>query len=244
MRLDTEGSGCLLIGDAAGRHIAIDSNEIMAKEDGSSIGQLQLQQEGGATTFGGNVLLTDGSGLYFHETGSASSLNWAIYPEWSDSNDPDLMFSYSDNDSDWVNGWLEPKSGGWRTHSDARLKTDIAPLGPMLDKLMALEPSTFRFVNTDPAARKILGFIAQNVETVLPELVTEKHGYKALTYDDFAVLAVAAIQEQQGQIDELRGQLDELRTQVAELMSPPTECKRLTDWQTISHELYLFCSAK
>ena len=59
------------------------------------------------------------------------------------------------------------------------------------------------------------GFIAQNVETVLPEFVSEdKNGYKqisdGLTSGYIAVLT-KAIQEQQTQIDALQSEINELK---------------------------------
>jgi Chaperone of endosialidase len=53
------------------------------------------------------------------------------------------------------------------------------------------------------AAAKI-GLIAQNVETVAPEVVHEdKEGYKYIDYQDLTALLVEAIKEQQGLIERL-----------------------------------------
>ncbi|GMH52061.1 hypothetical protein TrRE_jg10043, partial [Triparma retinervis] len=59
------------------------------------------------------------------------------------------------------------------------------------------------------------GFIAQEVEEVLPEIVgTNELGYKSIRYIGFTSLLVEALKEQQGVIDELRGDVEELRTQL------------------------------
>jgi hypothetical protein len=50
-----------------------------------------------------------------------------------------------------------------------------------------------------------IGFIAQDVEEVLPELVsTSEKGMKGLSYGQLTAVLVKAIQEQQKQIEELK----------------------------------------
>lgn len=51
----TENSGDLIVGPSTGSHIAFDPNEIMAKSNGTSTGNLYIQHEGGTTNFGGDV---------------------------------------------------------------------------------------------------------------------------------------------------------------------------------------------
>ena len=58
-------------------------------------------------------------------------------------------------------------------NSDRRLKTDIRPLGPALEKLASLPAVRFRFregTNRPPGPQ--IGLIAQDVQEVFPELVT------------------------------------------------------------------------
>ena len=50
-----------------------------------------------------------------------------------------------------------------------------------------------------------VGVIAQEIEEVLPEVVTTRdNGYKAVKYEKIVPLLIEAIKEQQEQIDELR----------------------------------------
>ena len=58
-----------------------------------------------------------------------------------------------------------------------------------------------------------MGFIAQEVEKILPEVVqTEKtsDGYKAIQYDKLVAILVEAIKEQQKQIDSLTIKVNKL----------------------------------
>ncbi|MFT4565998.1 MAG: hypothetical protein ACI9FN_000951 [Saprospiraceae bacterium] len=59
------------------------------------------------------------------------------------------------------------------------------------------------FKNRNFPTTKQLGFIAQNVETVVPEVVrTNADGYKAVDYSKITALLNEAIKEQQIQIEE------------------------------------------
>jgi hypothetical protein len=61
---------------------------------------------------------------------------------------------------------------------------------------------------------RAVGFIAQEVEQVLPEVVqTESttEGYKSVQYDKVVALLVEAIKEQQKQIESLKIQVNKLK---------------------------------
>jgi hypothetical protein len=63
-------------------------------------------------------------------------------------------------------------AGGLTQASDRRLKKHIAPLTYGLDTVMKLKPSSFQMKQGDGATR--LGFIAQDVKSVIPELIHEE----------------------------------------------------------------------
>lgn len=81
---------------------------------------------------------------------------------------------------------------------------------------MELKPSSYHFKQSFDNSPKSIGFIAQDVETIFPYLVdeftTDGITYKSLTYDNFSVLAIAAIQEQQKIIEEQQDILEQLKT--------------------------------
>ena len=55
-----------------------------------------------------------------------------------------------------------------------------------------------------------MGVIAQEIEKVLPEVVTTRsNGYKAVNYEKIVALLIEAIKEQQIQIDELKTKINE-----------------------------------
>lgn len=74
--------------------------------------------------------------------------------------------------------------------SDRRVKTDIRPLDEALALAKNLKPS--RFVHNGVPG---IGFIAQDVQEVLPELVVDRDGLLHVNYPQMVAVAVAAIKE-------------------------------------------------
>ncbi|HEM47680.1 MAG TPA: hypothetical protein ENO23_11625, partial [Alphaproteobacteria bacterium] len=73
-------------------------------------------------------------------------------------------------------------SGDLIHYSDERLKEDVEPISGALETVMRLEPVTFRYRSGDPryehlnlAGGRHYGLVAQQLETVLPELVRDVH---------------------------------------------------------------------
>lgn len=100
--------------------------------------------------------------------------------------------------------------------SDRRHKTDIQPLSAnALDLVGQLKPVTFLWKRPADEGMKgrQIGFIAQDVLPVLPEIVlTENNAEKTLglKYDSFIPVLTKAIQEQQAEISELKTKNNEL----------------------------------
>jgi len=94
--------------------------------------------------------------------------------------------------------------------SDKNLKKNIQPIS--IDKsseILRLEPVEFNY-NDDRTQRKHLGFIAQDMEKIYPELVTSQNNIKSLNYVELIPLLVLQIQKQQKEIDELKEQIIKL----------------------------------
>lgn len=103
--------------------------------------------------------------------------------------------------------------------SDARFKSNILPIENPLQKVQQLRGVTFDWKTKEFPERtfsdnRALGFIAQEVEQVLPEVVqTEKtaEGYKSVQYDKVVALLVEAIKEQQKQIEVLQKEIKKIK---------------------------------
>ena len=86
-------------------------------------------------------------------------------------------------------------TSGWAHSSDARLKTNVTALGGALDTVSRLQGVSFNW-KTNPAGDRQIGFIAQDVLGVLPEVVTgsEEEGY-GIAYGNLTALLVEAVKE-------------------------------------------------
>jgi len=107
-------------------------------------------------------------------------------------------------------------TGSWSKASDSRFKKDVAPLEGALPGTLMLRGVTFdwrreEFPERGFHERRDLGFIAQEVEAVYPELVvTGPDGYKSVDYAKVTPILVEAIKSQQRKIDELERRLERL----------------------------------
>ena len=93
--------------------------------------------------------------------------------------------------------------------SDIKLKDNITAITNPIGKIKEIGGYEFDW-NGKQSTHKghDVGVIAQEVEKVLPELVTTRdNGYKAVKYDKIVALLIEGIKEQQKQIDELKARL-------------------------------------
>ena len=94
--------------------------------------------------------------------------------------------------------------------SDQSLKTNIKPLETGLAEVMALQPRRYDWINGDGENKA--GFIAQEVEQVLPDLVApfkynDDEIKLGLKMGDMIPTLVKAIQELKAEVDSLKAQL-------------------------------------
>jgi len=89
--------------------------------------------------------------------------------------------------------------------SDVRLKENIVDLSNSLDKVLKLRSVNFTW-KSDPGLGMRVGFIAQEMEQIFPELVFTNpvDGFMGIDYESLVPILTKAIQEQQVQIDALK----------------------------------------
>ena len=97
--------------------------------------------------------------------------------------------------------------------SDESLKENIRDLDKGLDTVLALQPRRFDWKNGD--GNDIMGFVAQEVEEVMPELVhdfkySETETKLGLKMGDMVPTLVKAIQDQQEIIENLKSRIEQL----------------------------------
>ena len=91
--------------------------------------------------------------------------------------------------------------------SDVRLKENIKPIESALDKVSKLQGVTFDWKKSDSILdiKEDIGFIAQDVQKVIPELVREnKDGMLSMRHQGIAPILLEAIKELKQEIEELK----------------------------------------
>jgi hypothetical protein len=105
--------------------------------------------------------------------------------------------------------------------SDVRLKTGVSTITDALAGVLSLKGVTYRydtaqFPEMRLSKRPQIGFVAQDLERVYPQLVkTRDDGFKAINYSQLVPVLVEAIKEQQSMIAELRDKIDQLHKRPA-----------------------------
>ena len=124
------------------------------------------------------------------------------------------------------NGCLQNFSGtsiAGTCSSDLRLKTNVLPFAPVLDKLVQIQPVHFNWKADEHPEYHFgtalnSGLIAQEVEKVFPEMVTvDARGYKMVNYSELPYLTLAAIRELKTENDSLRAQVTDKQQELEEL---------------------------
>jgi len=99
----------------------------------------------------------------------------------------------------------------------------------MLEIIEQLEASKYYFNHDIEKGRKAFGFIAQDVQEIMPELVknrdtdnAEENELLMLNYTDFTVMSVKAIQELSDLVKTQAEQIAELKQEVASIKSELT----------------------
>jgi hypothetical protein len=108
-----------------------------------------------------------------------------------------------------LKGQISSVDGSFLVGSDFKLKQEIEPYSGSLQKMLQLKPSKYFYKDSRSIAKKkSIGFIAQEVEKLFPEIVYDMdEGLKGINYSAFGVIAIKAIQEQQEIINLLQKRL-------------------------------------
>lgn len=96
--------------------------------------------------------------------------------------------------------------------SDIKLKTDITPIDNPLDKIKKLSGNTYTWkpeAGARKAGTKDVGVIAQEVNSIFPNITREVNGVMSVRYIKLIPLLIECIKDQQTQIDELKRKLED-----------------------------------
>lgn len=109
--------------------------------------------------------------------------------------------------------------------SDRRLKHDIETLSGSSDVIRQLRPVQFRWNNSSLIDPQGYGFIAQEVENILPDLVKTSNDSmftKLINYNEFIPFIIASLQD-------ILHQLDKILSKQSEIIHRQEEIERRLD---------------
>jgi uncharacterized coiled-coil protein SlyX len=184
--------------------------------------------------------------LRFENTGQAG--HWVLAARANAADDPRFNFFYNDGTTNFGNiislngtafnvgmGTVSPDpnarldvfgniyiNGAFHA-SDRRFKKNIRKIRQPMDLLGELRGVAYEFRVDEFAERRFTagqhyGLIAQELETVLPELVRDREdGYKAVNYEGLIPLLIEGVKEQQSEIDELKNTVSRQEAQIERL---------------------------
>jgi hypothetical protein len=121
-----------------------------------------------------------------------------------------------------VNGNAMNVTGVWGVYSDQRLKRDIADYRDGLDAVLQLRPVTFHYNGLEglPTDELQVGLVAQEVEQVAPQMISEQAGrdlddVKVMSPQAIPYMLINAIRELEARVADLERQLDVARSDAA-----------------------------
>ena len=91
--------------------------------------------------------------------------------------------------------------------SDARLKTDVVSLSSSINILNQIRPVSYTLKSSND---KSYGVIAQEIEQILPELVSinELNNYKTVNYIPLIAMLIDTVQKQEKELTKIKQKLD------------------------------------
>lgn len=172
---------------------------------GTRFPKYRMQVDGITGTFNDN-------GIRIQNT--TANTGWSFYA----SSSGDLIIGKTGN-----LGNFNGVTGVYASLSDARLKTNIRSMESILSRLTTLDAKRYEYKFNNPDHVQSIGFLAQDVQKIFPELVmvnTTGEGnpmvdqQMTMDYSGLSVIAIKAIQEQQVIIEELRKEIEILKSKI------------------------------
>jgi hypothetical protein len=239
-------TGDLLMGHYDQENLVLDANEIQARNNGLA-SNITLQKLGGDVGIGTqlpnsklhidggtNATLAAGSG--YLTTGSANGFNLVIDNNEIMARNNGLAANLIIQNVVGGNvgiGSVNPMqklhvvgnicyTGTIGACSDFRYKKDFSAIDNPLNNVLKMNGlhyywKTEEFKDHDFTTSRQIGFIAQEVEKIFPELVlTDANGYKSVDYSRLTPILVEAMKEQNQQIESLKKENTSLKASIEE----------------------------
>ena len=184
--------------------------------------------EGAATDYvyiGGSGLDGADAAIYLGNAGNDTGYGWRFYYEGTGSGNLNKLIIKSENNGSGVDALSFTQDGNATfgatlsavgdvvayASSDKRLKDNIIPISKPTEKLKQIGGYTFDWNDNQTTYEgHDIGVIAQEIEKVLPEVVTTRdNGYKAVKYEKIVALLIESNKELINRVEELEKKLED-----------------------------------
>ena len=176
----------------------------------TKLGIISISSAGEKLQVNGNFKLEESAPIMIcRSTNNSSGLRISVDNNvGSTANIVRFQYQYATKHTFFANG-NATFTGTLTENSDAKFKDNITPLGNQLAIVNQLNP--VEYDRNDIEDTHEIGFIAQEVEKLIPDVVmTDKEGTKSLSYGRLVATLTKAIQEQQAQIEALQEQINNI----------------------------------
>ena len=116
-------------------------------------------------------------------------------------------------------------SGAWTSASDVAYKHEIYDIPYGLDEVMLMQPRVYEFKNI--ASTTYIGFIAQELDDIIPEVVYGEDGHKTVSYGELTAVLTHAIQQLNTKVEEMAGNVVEGAYHFASIVANKITTKEL-----------------
>ena len=208
---------------SGGVSTAMGQNTTASGDYSTAMGEDSTASGNYSTAMGGGTTASDRSSLVIGQYNLLGSTVTNNATSFSTSNTAFVIGNgaNADNRSDALTVLFDGTTtiaGDLSINSDARLKANIISLGSTLAKVLQIDGKSYTMKKDENKKQKI-GVLAQDIEKVFPELVSESHGVKSVNYQGLVPVLINALKEQDAKMNEQQTEIDELKEIVQALVS-------------------------
>ena len=189
-------------------------NKLILDQDGLLVGKRQIDtsQDGvyfsGTGMFGSDLVVTGNTTFNGATSGATnviedSTTNGNRYILFTDKTSGGSSNTFVARSKIFFNpSTVKLNSTSFNSLSDISIKENIETLNNAIAKVLMMRGVSFTWKGTE---EKSIGVVAQEVEKVIPEVVsTSEDGIKSVSYDSIIGLLIEAIKEQQQTIEQMK----------------------------------------
>lgn len=183
------------------------SNKSVILEGSLKVGKTSADDTIGGINFEAS---TNAEAFAFTHTHASNNSGWSMLVNRQSSVGDAIRFRQANGDRGSI--YVSTSGTTYNTTSDRRLKDNIVTIADGKEKLLAMNPVTHTW-KADPNGDAVHGFIAQEMQEVVPEAVSgEPDGddMMSMDYGRITPVIVAALQDALNEIKELKTRIDEL----------------------------------